>query len=283
MKFIIAILAMLLPSTVLGAHLNVVVVLDGSGSMGSRFSRSQDKISKMDAAKQSLIQVLSDLPEDTNLGIICFSSNVNGWLVKPGPVNKSDLKTSIMSIKDGGGTPLGKYMKEGANALLELRAKQKSGIYKLIIITDGESSDDVITPLTGRYGILSKGLKIEAIGVDMSTSHTLATSIPYCSAGNEDELKVAVKKVLAESTGAKDHSEDYDLIAPIPPEIALAALQALTEYDNTPVGVKPKNAIEVESKSGIGFWSIFMLIITALLFGFATIALIGWLARGSNV
>ena len=256
MKYLFtAFLALLLTNTCWGSQLNVVVVLDGSGSMGDRFTKSNERIKKIEAAKKSLIELLGKLPPNTNVGIICFSGNVNGWLYPLKTIDKDLLNEKIQSVIVGGSTPLGKYMKQGANALLELRAKQKSGTYKLIIITDGEADDDINTPLVGQYGILSKGLQVEAIGVDMSDRCALAKKVPYRSVENFEQLNTAIKDVLAESTGKNDHSEDYEVIAAIPPEVASSALEALSEFDNTPVGVKPVGAtINVPSSSG---WTVF--------------------------
>jgi len=235
LKYILVFLATLVPSFAY-AQLNVVVVFDGSGSMIETFSQDRS-IRKITAAKNVLTQVLKDLSPDTKIGIITFSDNINGWAYPLSRIDKAGLYKAIHSIQAGGGTPLGSYMKQGADELLKLRQKQKYGIYKLIIVTDGESTDDCITPLTGQYGILSKGLLVEAIGVDMSATHTLATKISYRSANNPNELIKAVKTTLAEVSSTD--SQEYDLIAPLDPKLALAALQALSEYDNAPVGTKP--------------------------------------------
>jgi hypothetical protein len=252
--------------------------------MGSRFSHATDGTKKIDAAKVALKQILSDLPPNTNIGIVVFGSK-NGWFYKLGSLDKPKLQKAIDDIVVGGGTPLGKYMKIGADALLELRAKQRTGIYKLIVVTDGESDDNVDTPLVGQYGILSKGIVVEAIGVDMSSKHTLATKVSYRGAESPEELKQAVKAVLAESTGKNDHSEDYDLIAPIPSEVALVALQALSEFDNTPVGEKPKdkssNAIPVPSSGGgMPTWIIILILAVLGLGGF--IAFVAWVSNNNN-
>ena len=257
MKFLLTIISCLfLTSITVAAPLNVVVVFDGSGSMGEKF-RSNRSITKMEAARKALSQILSDLPTDSHIGIVVFSGRFNGWIYKLGPLDKKKLSEAIDGVTEGGGTPLGKYMKEGANALLELRAKQKSGIYKLVIVTDGESDDNVDTPLTGQYGILSKGLKVEVIGVDMKGGHTLATKVPYRSADSPEELKTAVQAVLAESPGTDGHSEDYDIIASLDPQVAMAALQAISEFDNTPIGEKPSSnkkssSIKINSDSSWG-------------------------------
>lgn len=236
LKYTLALICLLIPSFA-QAQLNVVIVFDGSGSMNDRFS-SDRNIKKIDAAKSVMTQVIKDLHPDTKIGLVVFSGNVNGWAYPLGTLDKTKLTAAINNIRADGGTPLGKYMKEGANELLKLRQKQKYGLYKLIVVTDGESSDDANTPLIGQYGILSKGLLVEAVGVDMSAGHTLATKVAYRSANNPNELVQAVKATLAE-VSAKD-SVEYDLIASIEPQLALAALQALSEYDNAPIGTKPK-------------------------------------------
>jgi uncharacterized protein YegL len=215
-------------------NLNVVVVLDDSGSMDEKFSANRS-IRKIEAARQALTEVINGLPNNAKLGIITF----HGWAYPLGPLDKAKVKDAVQAIRPGGGTPLGEYMKHGADALLALRDKQKYGTYKLVIITDGESGDNVTTPLVGSYGILSKGLQAEAIGVDMSTSHTLAIKIPYRSAASLEELKNAVAATLAESPGSGD-STDYDLIAPLEPRTAAAALEALSTVDNAPVGTRAK-------------------------------------------
>lgn len=275
MKYLLAVmLSLVMVSTGWCDQLNIVVVLDGSGSMGERFSKSNERITRMEAAKKALVQILSQLPANTNLGIVVFSDSHNGWLVKLGPVDKANLTKQILSVREGRGTPLGRYMKDGANALLELRAKQKSGIYKLIIVTDGESNDDAETPLIGQYGILSKGLRVEVIGVDMGGKHTLATKVPYQSAESAEQLTSAVKHVLAESTGKNDHSEDYDLIAPLPPEVAMAALTALSEVDNEPIGQKPKHGASFNGGSGGGSIGSIALTIALIVLGCVVVVVV---------
>jgi len=228
-----ALLSLFLASFASAQSLNIVILLDDSGSMGSTFSGDR-QVSKMDAAKGALSHVISSLPADCKIGVLTF----DGWKYPLAKLDKNAIEKAIQSVRPGGGTPLGKYMKKGADALLELRDKQKYGTYKLIIITDGESSDDANTPLIGTFGILSKGISVEAIGVDMNEAHTLATKVPYRSANSFDQLKSAVAATLAE-TKAQD-STDYDLIASLDSELAQAALETLSAVDNAPIGTKPK-------------------------------------------
>jgi len=53
-----------------------------------------------------------------------------------------ELKKAIDPISHGGRTPLGQYMKIGADALLAKKEKQHNyGSYRLLVVTDGEASD----------------------------------------------------------------------------------------------------------------------------------------------
>jgi len=236
MKYILSLfvaLGFILPTH--ASQLNVVFVVDASGSMDATFAGDRS-ITRMDAAKKALAAVLNKLPLNSNVGILAFP--YQGWVYPLAPINKSKLNTAITSIRANGGTPLGRFMRDGANELIKLAKQKKYGVYKLIVVTDGEATDDAITPLTGVGNILSKGILVEAIGVDMDRDHTLATRVPYRSANNPNELFNAVQAVVAES--GSGHSEDYEIIASLDPQIAMAAVQALTTPDYLPVGVVPK-------------------------------------------
>lgn len=211
----------------------IAVVLDSSGSMSTRFGGDSNR---MDTAKKILISVLGKVPSNTQIGVVTF----NGWVYEIQPVDQAKLAEAINGVRASGGTPLGQYMKEGANALLKIREKKKFGIYRLIVVTDGESTDDAETPLSGAYGILSKGLQVEAIGIGMNAKHSLATKVSYRSADNPDELVRAVSAVVAE-TGSKDgHSEDYATIAALDEKLCKDVLKALAEPDNAPIGMRTK-------------------------------------------
>lgn len=61
-----------------------------------------------------------------------------------GSGNRAQFLAEIDRISAGGGTPLGASVHSGANALVHQYKKQLGyGEYRLIVITDGESSDDI--------------------------------------------------------------------------------------------------------------------------------------------
>lgn len=244
----------LLAATAAQAGQNVVVVLDNSSSM-NLVMRSDHRTRKMDAAKRALLVVLEKLPPEAKVGIVLLNGNwrPEGWVYPLGPVAMPRLRASVSSIRAVGATPLGACMKVGADAILALRAKDYYGSYRLLIVTDGEANDR--PPLVDRYlpDILSRGIWVDVIGVDMAGKHSLATKVPvYRRADDPASLEKAVAAVFAESTGnARDaDASDFELIAPIPSEVASAALDALARSGNHPIGERPPAAAPASARPG---------------------------------
>ena len=130
MRRLILLAAVLL--SVLGAPLraagiyddNVVVVLDASGSM--REPMHSSGMPKMAAAKAALIEVLKQVPTNTNIGLLVFSGSgvTNEWVYPLGPRDDARLTRAVNQPQPNGGTPLGAYIKKGADRLLAEREKR---------------------------------------------------------------------------------------------------------------------------------------------------------------
>ena len=212
---------------------NIIVILDASGSMRENFRAEQTK-SKMDAAKAALREVLAKVPDDTHIGLLVFSGNniQDEWVYPLGPKDTDRLMAAINIPQPGGGTPLGKYMRVGANRLLEQREKQYNyGNYRLLVVTDGEAQDkDKVAQYTPE--ILNRQIRVDVIGVDMKTDHNLAKDADsYRKADNPGELVAAVSQILAETggTGTDIDGEDaFEDIAPLSSEVALDLIQRIT-------------------------------------------------------
>jgi hypothetical protein len=216
---------------------NVVVVVDASGSMGAPMGGS----TRMSVAKDALKQVLEQIPDTTHVGILVFPQG--NWVYPLGPRKESMLAGAIDSIQSGGGTPLGDYMKRGADALLEARKKQFGyGTYRLLVVTDGEAGDarqvEAYTP-----DIISRGITIDCIGVEMASRHTLATKVhSYRNANDPESLKQAISEVFAEvaSGDAGPGGENaFELITDLPEATASAMLKSLSTSGNQPIGEGP--------------------------------------------
>ncbi len=226
---------------------NIVVILDASGSMKEAMRSSGRQ--KMQVAKEALREVLArSVKETTNLGILVFSSsNLKSDVLYPlGPVDRARLEEVAMLPEPGHGTPLGTYLKKGADMLLQQREKQEGyGTYRLLVVTDGEASD---SNLVDRFlpDILSRGITLDVIGVDMKSTHPLATRVhSYRKADDPQALAAAISEVLAEIGGTDEDvpgSDAFTLLETIPSELASSMLAALTETRNAPIGAQRESS-----------------------------------------
>jgi uncharacterized protein YegL len=223
---------------------NVVIVLDGSGSMQEAMRGT--KVRKIDAAKAALREVMATLPPSTQVGLLVFSGRTPGWVVPLGPRRDDDFFQALTALTAGGGTPLGQYMKLGADRLLEARQAQYGyGSYRLLLVTDGQATDG---NLTTEYAplILARGIAVDVIGVDMAEDHLLARKVnSYRRANDPQALSRAIQEVFAEVGKSRDGAGDDEAFAELsgfPTEAALAVVVALAAAGNAPIGVSDQSA-----------------------------------------
>lgn len=193
----------------------------------------------MDGAKRALTQVIEQIPESTKVGILLLNGAkaANHWLVPLGPLDKNLAQAKVKSISAGGGTPLGEAMRIAADQLLQARAKAVYGTYRLIVVTDGEATDK---ELLEQYlpDVLSRGLVVDAIGVNMPNSHSLATRVhSYRRADDEAALSNAIVEILAENNGldAGASEADFELLNALKDVDAGEILKALATPNNNAV------------------------------------------------
>jgi len=225
------------------AEQNVVIVLDDSGSMDWELGNTGQR--RMPAARKALAAVVNALPVDSNVGLLLLNNNSrrDRWVIKLGKLDKEKATKTIDQINAGGSTPLGQNMKEGADALLAFREKNPYGIFRLLIVTDGEASDE---NLINQYlpDIMSRGVRVEAIGVGMAKDHSISKKVhQYKGAMDEKALTEAISKVFAETTATDGDNSDFELANAFEDsEIAAAVLTALSKIKNHPIGETPKAA-----------------------------------------
>jgi hypothetical protein len=92
--------------------------------------------------------------------------------------------------------------------------------------------------------VIARGIIMDVIGVGMQSDHTLAKKAhSYRRANDPAALSRALAEVFAEvSNTVTDfaHVDAFDVIAPIPDQVAMAIIQALSASGNHPIGEKPK-------------------------------------------
>lgn len=251
MKYIaLPLLLLLVTPTFADDH--VVILLDTSGSMAEGM-RSSHGVTKMLAAQKALCNLIGDMPTTTKMGLLTFS----GWAFPLGPVDKTKAVNAIARTSPSGGTPLGEYMKIGADSLLTTREKNHGvGTYTLLVVTDGEATDEGVM-IRNTSDIVSRGLTLKTIGVNLDRTHTLATkSVAYFDAHNPEILKEALKQAVAEVPAGNDNIEEdaYAMIAGIPGDMVPPIIGKITSTItfNQPIGEKPKIRV-VDEKGNVSF------------------------------
>lgn len=253
--FILVILALLCFTSAVQANDNIIIILDTSGSMGENI-RDVGK-SRMEVAQDAMIDVLSQVPDTTKVGILSF----DGWIYPLSQVDRSKLEQAIRGTRPGGGTPLYEFIRAGATELLNQREDQLNvGSYKLLIVTDGEAGDDYLNRTTNfkddsiRLGVLddvmSRNVTIDVIGLDMKGKHSLATMIngSYMRGDDPSSLTEAVAQAVAEVSFEDGQAGDQAFadIAELPDGAVLGIIQGLTTFPNHPIGEKPPIQVILE-------------------------------------
>jgi hypothetical protein len=303
-RLLVAALLILMGSSGRAAD-TVVVVLDASGSMDEMVTmKTGEKLEKMKVAKLALARTLLSLPEDTQVGILVFSaSNLSAqdeWVYPIGKINKVRLAEAIQKPTPGGGTPLGEYIKKGADALLEQRDKNRGyGTYTQVVVTDGVATDGSLVEQNVPL-VMARGIRLNVIGLAVAPDNFLANRVSsYQSADDLETLTTAVKRAVAEVPTGKDGKIDpawFSEIEPLPTAVVSAALTALntTIAQNQPIGDQPKvitqvddqgNATQVPNPAvnaqaapaggGLGFFGIvgiILLVVLALVIGGAILS-----------
>ena len=235
------------------ANDNIVIVFDTSGSMNTSMKGGK---TRLQTAQEALINVLSKVPESTNVGVLSF----NGWIYDLSPVDLPKLKNAIQHTGAAGGTPLYQYIAVGTTRLLQKRNDNgNAGSYKLLVVSDGEAGDASLNR-DGRFrdgsvklgvlkDVLSRGIIVDAIGLDMEANHPLSLEIngSYMRGNDSNSLTKAIAKSVAEvGFGAtKDASdESFREISELPENFVQSSLKGLTTFQNQPIGEQPPKEVQ---------------------------------------
>ncbi|MFB6307714.1 MAG: VWA domain-containing protein, partial [Haloarculaceae archaeon] len=129
--------------------LNLIVVLDTSGSMGSPFDeyyydggekkRVENNQRKMDAAADAVATLTRKLNGDDRIGVVTYSNGANR-LQSLRSVNETDmdrLRTRVEGIRANGGTNLDAGMRT-ARAMAEQHAGEEGYATRIVYVTDAQ-------------------------------------------------------------------------------------------------------------------------------------------------
>ena len=166
--------------------LNLVVVMDISGSMSSDLSqyyyddpdKERNTSEKMEAAKQAIVDMTDELRGDDRLGIVLY--NNQGYLAKPlNPVNETDMDAIRKHVKNdvrsGGGTNFEAGYKEATKLLEEYQDVDQSEYEnRILYLTDampniGATDEDELLGMTESNAKKNIYTTFIGIGVDFNT------------------------------------------------------------------------------------------------------------------
>ena len=161
-----------------GRHVDLVIVLDRSGSMQGP---------KIRDAKRAILSLLSNLSKEDRFALVSYSNGVrrHSNLLKATATNRMLLTSAIHEISAGGGTNLGAGLQEGINVLLA--ARRNGNLGKVILVSDGLANQGITNPTAlGNMASIAvqKEFAVSTAGVGNDFNEHLMTTIANRGTGN---------------------------------------------------------------------------------------------------
>jgi Ca-activated chloride channel family protein len=172
--------------------LNLVIVLDISGSMGTAFNKyyydrfgnqveleegEESTKTKMEIASKSVVALLDHLEDDDHFGMVLFDDQ--SYLAKPlsrvGDTDMKAIEDHILEINDHGGTNMEAGMKQATELFDELREVDPAEYEnRIIFMTDaqpntGDTSEEGLAGMTKKNSKNGIYTTFIGIGVDFNT------------------------------------------------------------------------------------------------------------------
>lgn len=200
--------ALLAPATS-QAVTNMLFILDGSNSMWGQI----DGQTKIKAAQDVLTNLLTDLPEDTKVGLMVYghrdkSSCDDIQLISAlGADSPEALSQKIKTLQPTGKTPIAGAL----HASLQAFAEKEGQNNNVVLISDGvETCNGNPCAAAGELASANIHARVHVVGFDVGKAEREQLEcIPkagkgkYFSASNASELKVAVAEVKQVAQAAK--------------------------------------------------------------------------------
>jgi len=228
-RFLAAFLAVILPVYAAAQDQNpdTILVLDASGSMWGQI----DGVNKIVIAREVIADVLTDLPDDLELGLMAYGHNRRGdcadieMLIEPAQGTGRAIIDAVNAINPRGRTPMSDAVVAAAQAL-----RHTENAATVILVSDGiESCDADPCAVAAELEAAGVGFTAHVIGFDVSSEpearaqmQCLAdtTGGEFLTADNAEELAAALSQVA---------------VAPPPPAPANVTVTARVEDGSAPV------------------------------------------------
>lgn len=146
-----------------------VFLIDTSGSMSSPAGPTNKHLSKIEAAKNAIIEGIKMIPEDAEFAVVQFAhqSSVVSAMCTATKNNKNKASNLVSQLVANGGTAMGKGLVEAAN---QFKLASRNAVHQVIFLTDGENQTDNETEreLNSILERLAKQFQVEARGVGVN-------------------------------------------------------------------------------------------------------------------
>ncbi|MBI2574456.1 VWA domain-containing protein [Candidatus Woesearchaeota archaeon] len=181
-------------------EVNVVLLIDVSGSTGSTFNKAS-RYSVKDVEKALALSILNDLKKTDNVGVIAFESVPHKVSDIAKLSDNPDLGEKIERITYGRGTDIA----SGISAATDMLSSAH-GSKNIILISDGIAGGPQADDIRAAGVAASTGAKVYAVGVGerTDTQHMLDIANAGKGAYFEPKETEKIKIVLGESEKAND-------------------------------------------------------------------------------
>lgn len=148
------------------AGTNVLFILDASGSMWGQV----DGVAKIKTAREALSKLLTDIPPETNLGLLSYglfskdSCDDVHYVVSMGPNNQKAISDFINKINPKGKTPIAGALKMAGSQLEHIKGQKH-----IVLISDGiETCSGDPCKIAGELAKKGINVKIHVVGFDVA-------------------------------------------------------------------------------------------------------------------
>lgn len=157
--------------------MNLVLVIDRSGSMGSE--------NKLENVKNAALQIINNMNPTDRLGIVIYDDAVQTLLPSSPVENKESIREVISSLSPGGSTNLHGGLMQGFTEAK--RSFKKDYVNRIILLSDGLANAGVVDPneiAAGARRIHDNSISVSAMGVGLDYNENLMANIADNSGGN---------------------------------------------------------------------------------------------------
>ncbi|HSE42513.1 MAG TPA: VWA domain-containing protein [Acidobacteriota bacterium] len=158
-------------------RMNLVLVIDRSGSMGSE--------NKLEQVKNSAIQLLNNLDPEDRLAIITYDDSIQTLLPSTTVEDKARVRDLIYSLSPGGSTNLCGGMQAGFEEAK--RHFRNDIVNRIVLLSDGLANVGIVDPTaiaSEAQRIRENRISVSTMGVGVDYNENLMASIADHSGGN---------------------------------------------------------------------------------------------------